>query len=200
MSRVLLVTLAVVCVCSIAFAQPPGGQIMIFADPLGTDCFPKDRFPNVLQVYVVQIDAEGASGSQFKIETGGGFEGVFLGEELALTRGLKQGNSTTGTGIGYGECLVSPIHLLTLSYYCNGLSSECSYLEVTDAYEGERGELTSVDCSLPPLRQETLGGRTYVNANPSCPCEVAGALLPVYETTWGNVKAMYGDGALISGR
>ena len=87
-----------------------------------------------------------------------------------------------GRSPGYGLCIASPIHMATLSYFCQGLTGPCCLQTVVP--HGETGAISAVDCAgnLIPA----TGGTGIWNSDPSCSCDVAAR-----SSTWGQVKSMY---------
>jgi hypothetical protein len=189
MKRLFLAALALLLCHAVAFGQ---GYIGIFADPQGTNCEIEEAYPGVMQVYVVHVDAPEGSASDFAVVAGPGFTGVYLGDILAAPNGLAVGNAPTGVAVGYGECLQSPIHILTISYYVSGTSDPCSSLEVVPG--NDPNGIVSVDCSGNLVVLE-VGGKANFNVSQvsegSCNC--ADPLSPLADelTTWGHVKAMF---------
>ncbi|MFQ5511971.1 MAG: hypothetical protein ACE5EO_08995 [Candidatus Krumholzibacteriia bacterium] len=184
------VSTALVCVCLVATtASAQESHIRIFADTDGTDCRPQDLVPNVFQVHVVQIRVAGSQAAEFTVTTGGGFDGVFLGEVLSRQDAVQVGNAESGTAIGLGICLAGPVHFLTLRYFCEGKSARCSYFEVSEYVRDNYRGLNYVDCDLNMVA--AAGGRTYINGGQDCPCDIPGFTTPVEESTWGGVKALY---------
>ena len=187
MKTVVLFAIAVALLAGPASAEDP--FVGVFADPAGEDCYPRDIVPGVFQIHVVLKYMDCAKAVEFTIENGGGFEGVFLGESLAEDW-IAFGSAASGKQIAFGGARYSPIHVLTLSYYCEGASEDCSYFQVGPFPESG---LNYIDCepvgSLLPAR----GGRVYVNGDDSCPCEAPGQTTAIHESTWGNIKAAYAE-------
>ncbi|UCH84851.1 MAG: hypothetical protein JSW50_03950 [Candidatus Latescibacterota bacterium] len=169
------------------------GYIGVFSDPQGTSCEFVEAYPGVMQVYIVHVDVPESIGSQFMVYESAEFTGVYLGEELG-TGGIKSGNAPTGVSFGYGVCLSSPIHILTISYYVDGTSDPCSYLEIVPDPHAQNGEINTVDCDFETVILE-VGGRGNFNVSAADPCDCSDpfALLPTEATTWSRVKAMYRD-------
>ena len=184
-------TLAALCVVTLAASPVPAQEshIRIFADTDGRDCHPVDLLPNVFQIHVVQILTQGSQSAEFTVSTGGGFDGVFLGETLSLPDAIQVGNAGTGTAIALGVCVSGPVHFLTMNYFCQGQSAPCSFFEVTEYVRDNYRGLNYVNCDF--VKIPASGGKTFVNGGPDCPCDIPGVVTPVEETTWGLVKAMY---------
>jgi len=166
----------------------------VFADPQGTNCEFVEAYPGVMQVYIVHVGAAEAMASQFMVEASAGFNGIYLGEEMT-TGNIKTGNATTGCSVAYGQCHATPINMLMISYYVDGPSDPCSYLEVVPDPKSQTGEINIVDCTGTLVTLE-VGGRGNFNvaAAPSS-CDCSDPLSPVATEvlTWGQVKALYRD-------
>ena len=158
-------------------AQLGGGTVALYSDSLFTDSTYVDNVPSVLHVYVVHQDFFAlASAIQFRIERSAGFTGTWLSESSPFFP-LVGGDSQTGVAISYGGCKTPPLLLLDIMYFAHGTSGPCSYLASTAHPPSPFGKIEVVTC------QETVfaePGRLRVN------CTV-----PVEETTWGRVKALY---------
>lgn len=179
----LLVTLVTVLLYPSLTVAQAGGFIGVYADPNGEDCHPQDIAPGLLQVFVVHTGIDEATGSEFQVVTGDGFEGLYLGEALGMS-GLMYGNSQTGVAVGYAACLEAPIHVLTLSYYVEGGSAECCYFEVVEF----NGGVNVVDCDM--ILVEGVGLKTFVNPDGNCQCAM-GSPTPTETASWGHIKSLY---------
>lgn len=173
--------LAVLCfVAGTAFGQ--AGYIGLFADTQGNDCDIVDTPMTVVDVYVVHMATPGATASAFKIIASSGFNMTCVAES---TCDPVCGSVWTGRTASYGGCVASPILLVTVTFFAEGTSATCSYLEVVD--HPTSGTIEVVDCSY--QHHVAGGGRLYVNPDGSCPC----GLVPANETSWGNIKTLYAD-------
>ena len=185
MRTIAILAIALCAMCSVASAQV--AHIGVYADAEGKDCYPRDIVPNVLHLYVVLTLVNCSTAAEFTVLPSEGFDGVFLGEAVPSSEFIQVGNSDEGTAIAFGAERAQPVHILTMSYYCGGHSRPCSYFEVTANLQNN--SLAYVDCNVNLL--EAIGGRTYINADGTCPCEAPGLVLPTVPSTWGKVKAMY---------
>jgi len=96
------------------------------------------------------------------------------------------GNSQTGVSVGYGTCRVGPIHVQTISFFTSGTTPACCRYRVLPDPNLASGQVETVDCAFQP--GIATGGQGFVNSNPTCNCNV-----PVEDTTWGGVKALYNE-------
>ncbi len=175
--------LALTILCAASTVQAQGGTLMLFSDPSGLDCDLHDDAPGLCTYYVVHMGTAGATASQFAAPKPACHMGIFLSDtgQYAVTIGSSQ----TGTAIGYGACLSSPIHILTINFFCQGLTGECCMYSIVPDPNIASGQIEVVDCS------ETLvygsGGTSAVNPTVSCCCQCT----PAKESTWGKVKSLY---------
>jgi len=185
MKRSLLIAVCLVFTASMVFAQPPG-SIGLFVDPNASVCDVYDQVPGLVTIYVFHMYTPGATASQFMVDhvSWGAGTLTYLGETSPY--GVIIGNSQTGISIAYGACVPSPNVLLTINYFGSGLTPPCSYIQVMPDPAAIPREIWVVDCQTPPNKAIATGGDVVVNPDPSCFCNV-----PVEETTWGRVKALY---------
>ncbi len=159
-------------------AQLGGGRVALYSDSLFTDSTYVDNVPAVLHVYVVHQDfIPAASGIQFRIERSAGFTGTWLSESSPFP--VVVGDSQTGVAIAFGACKTAPVLLLDIMYFAHGTSGPCSYLASTAHPSSPSGKIEVSTCTVTVLAEP---GRLRVN------CTV-----PVEETTWGRVKALYSE-------
>ncbi len=149
----------------------------------------------VISFFVFHHGADEMSGVQFRVVSGGGFAGQYLGE--TVLGGISFGNSQDGItiwrlcdgGIYPGETM-----LMQVQYMTDGTSAPCSYLRV-EAHPGVEGQvepgLLVWDCIHTDECFVANGGVILINPNMGgahcdIPCSV-----PVHETTWGQIKELY---------
>lgn len=163
---------------------PPGlGFIGLYNGPTGFDCNISDAAPGLLSIYVVHQGMNGATASQFAAPMPSCMNAVYLADDSPF--GVVLGDSQNGVAIGYGACLPSPIHVLTIQFFGQGLSSNCCiYRVVRDPNTNANGPVV-VDCQQNVTTAN--GGVAIVNPAPSCPC----GLVTTHEMTWGHIKSLY---------
>ena len=175
MKRSVLIALVVVFSASMAFAQ--AGSIGIYSDAGASSCnFVAMGF---IQIHSFHMNAPGATGCQWKLDhppTWSLFGDVWQFATII-------GNSNAGVSIGYGACLASPIYLGVSSYGAAG-DPACTFISVVPDPSSLSGEIEGVDCAA--NKTFPTGGGGYVNGDGTCNCDI-----PVEETTWGGVKALY---------
>lgn len=95
------------------------------------------------------------------------------------------GNSQTGVAIGYGACVPSPIHVLTINYFGGGATQECCYYPVLPDPNIASGQIEVVNCD----QYLVYGNGMTSVVNPTDGCFCGG--ISVKESTWGKVKSLY---------
>ena len=185
MKKVLLLTIIVMCSASLVFAQTE--RIGIFADATGAveSCAISDAAAGLLSLYVVHIGTAGATASQFKAPMPACMTGSsYLSDSSPFA--VTIGNSQTGVAIGYGACLVAPIHVLTINIFAGGASEACCIYRVMADESVASGEIETVDCDENLLF--AVGQSGTINGNTSCPCA---GIVPAQESSWGKIKSLY---------
>jgi len=176
MKRILLIGVCLVFGASMAFAQ--NGSIAVFSDPGGSSCSWTDVGPAVQPVYVFHVFSPGATASEWQLNGPATWSHLGDNSEFALTIGT----SISGVSVSYGGCLAGNFMLMTVNFFGSGLEGACTLFNI-DAAPGKTG-IQVIDCSdgraFPP------GGAGIVNTDGTCDCSV-----PVEETTWGGIKALY---------
>jgi hypothetical protein len=96
------------------------------------------------------------------------------------------GNSQSGVAIGYGACVPSPNHILTIQYFGSGLTGPCCLYKVYPDPFIPSAQIEVVDCANNILF--ATGGAALINPDATCTCYVAAE-----ETTWGKMKAIFAE-------
>jgi hypothetical protein len=160
-----------------------GDTIGLYADNIGTNCNIAES-PTLTYVYVVHVSSGGATASEFMAPKPACWTGATWIQDIEVY-GMP-GNSQTGKSIGYGACLIGTIHILTIVYFSQGLAEPCCVYPVLAVPWSPGGQLLVADCDFNAV--PAIGLTATVNGNATCPC---GCPVPVEETTWGAVKALY---------
>jgi hypothetical protein len=185
MKKAFLLTIAILCVSSLAFAQM--GSIGVFADPAGTVCDLVDAMPGLNTVYVVHVYSVGATGAEFSLEENHAM--MYLSETVTppyLKIGTCAGPSGFGCAIAYGGCYPSPNMILSVSYFAQAITPACGWIKVIEDMTVSPPLLVATDCNDPPLLINVTGGMAYINNDGNCPCNI-----PVEDTSWGQIKSLY---------
>lgn len=177
MKRTLLIGLCLTMVASLAFAQ--AGSIRIASDATGVECNFADA-GGLVQVYLLHVDAPGATASQFKLDvSAAGW--THLGDTWNFATVI--GSSMTGVSVAYGACFSAPIALGTINFF-GSAAPACSMINIVADPGALSGQIEAVDCAS--FKVFPTGGAGIVNPDGTCDCST-----PVQETTWGGVKALY---------
>jgi hypothetical protein len=180
MKRSMLIALCLLFGASMAFAQ--AGSVGVFADAAGTNCNLVDA-GGLVQVHVVHAYSTGATASQFLFDISA-TAWTHLGDTWDFTTVI--GTSITGVSVAYGGCFSGPIHLGTINFF-GSIVPACTIVSVVPDPAAPSGNIEAVDCALPdPGKMFPTGGSAIVNSDGTCDC-----LIPVQDTTWGGVKALY---------
>jgi hypothetical protein len=190
MRHLLILTLVLMLSASLAFAQ--AGSIGLFADETGTSCNVVDdaASPGLCSIFVLFVNHGGITGAQFMCPLPACMQAQYMswsspwpvkiGDPVQpdITSGL------IGIAIGTGSCQAAPTLLVTLNFFCQGLTGDCCYYGIQPAEGIASGSIEGVDCDF--TATFPTGGECIVNSNAGCDCDV-----PTHETTWGAVKAMF---------
>lgn len=170
------------------------GAFGVFMDSGGTDCNIIYQNAGLLPVYVVHVDFLGATAAQFAAPKPDCWtDATFLSDTDVFP--IAIGNSQTGKAVGYGACMGPPMTVTTINYFVGGGVNPtcCRYLVVPDP-SVPSGQIETVDCTN--TIQYSWGLLAYINPDGTCFC----GTVPVQETTWGRVKAMYGPDVIPDSR
>jgi hypothetical protein len=172
---------------SLVSAQP--GRIQIFSDGNLTDCNLTDNVAGLLTVYIYHINTGGATASSFGLDVvSGGSTLTFLYHQSPY---LVAGAPPSSFAISYGACLgqSGPVEILTIHFSAAGNSPACSYIEIVDDPTADPVMVQVTDCAAPnPNLSPGEGSIAYINdGDGSCSC----ITIPVEDTSWGQIKALY---------
>ena len=165
-----------------AAAYGQGGAITLSSDPAGTSCNLADRNAGLCSIYVVHIEGSGVTGAQFSARAPACFTATWLSDTAVFP--VILGDSQSGVSVAYGGCMSSPVHILTITFLCQGLTAECCPYRVLPHPGSTSGEIEVSDCNFTVLY--AAGGRAVINGNPGCPCGYGAEA-----STWGKVKTLY---------
>jgi hypothetical protein len=83
--------------------------------------------------------------------------------------------------------MMSPVYILKIQYWGDGLSPDCTYLQVVKDPSASPPGIWAWDCGDPPNQLPATGGDIVVNPVVGvCCCDV-----PSQGTSWGKIKALY---------
>lgn len=183
MKKAVFLCLGFLLYASAVFGQ--GGAIGLYADTLLYSCDFDDTGPGLVSIYAVHKYSPGASASEWRVVSGGGWNCAWTGDLNHFPTVI--GNTQAGITVGYQGCLVSPILLVTINFFCLGTSPPCAFVEVVaDTAMTAEGQIQVVDCDY--NAHVGVGSKLFVNNDGTCgrPCGIA-----IRETSWGRVKALY---------
>jgi len=172
--------------CTVLLATTAWGQagsFGLFADTEGNSCSMVDDTPGLFVVHVVHVFSPAATAYQLAVEDGPGFTGTWLSDTVPFMQ-IGCSHCPTGAAFGYGQCLSSPIHVMSLNYYVQGTSAPCSWIRVVPPET--TGRIEMVDCDNNVLT--ATGGTLIINPTEDCQCDVS-----AHATTWGRLKSLYID-------
>ena len=180
MKRSVLIAIALISIASLAFGQ--AGSIGVFADAGATQCNFVDT-GGLVQVNFVHVNHTGATASQWMLDLGG-LPWTHLGDIWNTATSI--GVSVEGVSLGYGACMDAP-YAMGVANFFGSEAPACSIIQIVADPLAPTGGIEGVDCVLPkPNKNIPTGGTGIVNGDETCNCNI-----PVEETTWGGVKALY---------
>ena len=177
-------TMCILLCAGVAFGQ--AGGIGLYPDAAYMSCDYTDDTAALVPIYVVHKYTPGATAAQFMVVPGGGFNCTYTGEYTSMPTSI--GTTQTGISVAYGACLSSDILLVTINYFCQGISPTCSYLEVVPDPGAPTGTIEVVDCTY--QKHTALGGSVAFNADETCMC-LLDYPFATKATSWGRVKVLY---------
>ncbi len=183
MKRTLLLVLCMTFFTGTAFAQQ--GAIGIFGDQKGSICEIYDKEPGSIKVYVIHMHTLGSTGSEFKVDhESWGTELTFIGQTSPYIAVI--GKATTGVAIAYGECIPGPNHILTITYFGNGNSPACSYIDIVPDPNANPPGIYVTNCAVKREVLSATGSSLVVNPDETCRC-----VNPEKDPIWKGVKELY---------
>jgi hypothetical protein len=186
MKKTLLLSFALMLVAGLAFAQV--GSLGVFADATGTSCNLADTGGSVYY-YVVWVNAVSAGGIEMSAPLP---ECALLGEFPTEwltdydTWGFVLGDTQSGYTAGFGTCMSGTFMVVRMRMLTSGEMGTCCYYPVLPHPDNANGRIEGSDCALNLILP--TAGVGIINPDGSCNCSV-----PTRDTTWGQVKALYGE-------
>jgi hypothetical protein len=163
----------------ITYGPSPGGSVGIFTDAGGADCNAYDIAPAVLTFYVVHMGQVGAELVYFSAPQPTCFStAIHMNDTWVFP--ATTGNSQTGVQVSYGSCQPSPVHVLTIEYFVQGLTQSCCYYPILP--HPDFGDILVKSCGT--AQHVATGGEAIINPTTQCTCDT-----PVKHITWGGIKA-----------
>ena len=165
-----------------AAAHGQSQRIVLCTELSSCPCESVDNRVALVSIYVVHLYSPGAVASSWMVAQSPDFNCSYVGEAAPWATVI--GNTRTGIWISYGLCVVGDALLITINYFCQGLTPACEFLEVVPNPAATTGEIEVVDCSF--VTVAGVGGVLIVNNDGSCPC-----YRPTTVTSWGQVKVLF---------
>ena len=187
MKRILLLTMAVLCVSSLASAQYNPGSIDIYSDVGQASCDFADGPGAIVRVYFYHTHTDGATASQWMLDLPASTSWMHFGDIWTVTTVI--GSSIGGVSIGYGACQgsIGDFYLGSATFQAATLSEVCGLMSIVPDPVALSGLIEIIDCQgFPEKHTLAAAGQGRLNSDGSCNCSV-----PVQETTWGGIKALY---------
>lgn len=195
----ILRTMFVLIAVTAATAHAQSGYIALYSDSDFTKCWHCELPNSLMPVYVVHREMPGGStAAQFAVQTNNPVGFAYLGQStpLGAIGSFWLHDDGLGGAISYGACLASPNHIATINLFTLGINPPCVFIEVVPDPGASSGNIDVVDCANNLLIGQ--GHNMVVNPDgtciPSCvigPPADCNAPIPVRESTWGRVKALY---------
>lgn len=184
MKKLLLLVVVLLSISSLAIAQYDPGSIDVFFDSPPTTCNFTDA-GGLVAVYYFHTHTDGATASSFRLEFSNGVAWNHLGSTWNFATVI--GSHEVGWDIGYGACRGQNEDLyLGVSNFFGNNAPACGLISIVPG-QGLSGLVEVIDCGIPAVKWPIeRGGQGRVNPDASCDCTV-----PVQETTWGGIKALY---------
>ena len=162
-----------------------GDTIGLYADQFGMNC--NIAGSGLVNVYVVHV-TNGATALEFSAPKPACWTGATWLADYCQVPPCMGGWSQTGIMIGYGSCRAGAILALRIVYTVQEPSASCcSYPLLRDPRDIWETPMV-VDCNFDA--HAATGLVSTIDGNESCPC---GYPVAAVETTWGCVKALYGE-------
>ena len=185
---VILSVVVVLCGATTTFAQSP--RVGLFSDAGASGCSLTDTAPGFFQVFIVLQNVDEMDGVEFQVVAGPGFTAVLVGELSPLPAPGIIGDAYSGIELAFGGCYSSPLHIYTLTYQGFGTSAPCAYLAFLPNPGSTAESIRLSDCLMGEiLIPQSSTGMFYMNPDGSC--NSCGFPVPVEQSTWGGVKALY---------
>jgi len=190
MRKALLISAALMLVASFAFAQAlpeplTAGYIGVFADQAGASCNLVTPASGMFSFYVVHSVATNVGGSEWAAPKPACMPmSMYLNDSNQFA--VVIGNTQSGYSVGYGQCKVSPVYICSINFFAMGAGNPacCAYPVIAHPMNANH-RIEASDCDLNLILP--AGHTAMVNPDGTCMCEV----VPVQDTTWGGVKALF---------
>jgi len=193
MNRTLTLVPCLLLLAGLAFAQTaPAERVEFYADASMSACELAVDELSVAQIHMFHVGPEPAVSLAFAAPTPSCWTGAtWLGDVISepfLTLGNTH-DTNDGLAISYTACHELPVYLGYMNFVISAPAQACCLYEATwiELHPG----ILSASCDLPRPELRYPGARgIIINPGPGCHCV---SPVAVEETSWGKVKALYGD-------
>ena len=175
------------------------GRIALTGSADGTVCSVVDIASGIVEVHIFVFDVVGLTAIQFAAPKPACWSGatwiadnidtpVIIGDTQDPIGGLSiaWGNCTSDGGGGFD----SPVHVGSMTFFTSGQAPPCCLYPVIKASGDLHPEVDGPIVVLCSDMTEVagIGVEAVINPQPECSCLTP---VPIEETTWGAVKALY---------
>lgn len=183
----------VLTIIALTFAASPAsaqwGDLGAYNDQAGLSCNIADVGAAIHDVFIVlKHNSSGAVVVKFKAQSTATMS--YVGETVPPPY-VAIGSSLAGIEIGFTSCKTLDTYVMKVTYFGTGSSPQCSYFSVIPHQGSEiPGQVITVDCNTPFGNLHAIpGGQAIIN--PGAPPAQCDCNVPVGESTWGAIKALY---------
>lgn len=196
MTRTLLVVLVLVLTFGVVSSE--AGRIELAGDTEGLTCNIVDIAAGGVKVHIFLYDVVSVGAIQFAAPVPTCWEGATWVGDVSnyLNIGESQDHLGGGLSVAFGECLDGPIYVGYMAFIVQGKGEKCCELPIVkaqnDGYPQIDGPIIVV-CPDDPndienYRVVAVTASAVINSDGACGCS---PVVPVNETTWGRLKALY---------
>jgi len=199
MSVRIIVSSLIIAVIIAATARADHGSIGVWADQSATNCAISDMATGTQTLYVVMTQTSGWVAARFRVEHSSGMNMTLISESYT---GATTGDVLSGITVCNVACLPAPTLIATLEYLKDGTSADCSTITI-GAYPGSI-DPEVVNCGrvfrYVETHTATVNGNAINCPSPTCGYELRFGTspswdfcpaVPIEETTWGRIKALF---------
>lgn len=176
--------------CALLAGGPAvAGSLGVYADRDATQCNITVETAGVHTFYIVYTGGPGIVTIAFSAPKPDGLHAEVLVNELYDAAYFRSpGTTQTGIELGHYFCEPSPMYVMAVQYWTTGPADPCTRFAVGAHPDYESGKIEAWTCGGERIYVEPVVN--VINGNGRCPCPVSN-LLPVNESTWGGIKALY---------
>ena len=181
----------IISIASFTTANAQGGRIQLAGDPGGLTCEFTNASGSFNFVYQIHQASPGTTLSRYMLQPSNAPSFIWVFDNYLPHSAI--GSAPLGVAVAYGACKASPVVIGHSGYTMLDFGG-CESLRVVPDPASTSGTIESIDCSLPtPLKFVAVGSvLTYkVLGTYVCRPAACGQIIPVRDTSWGRIKALY---------